>query len=160
MKIELATLEKVPQILDIYAAARAYMRENGNMEQWSGNYPAREDVCSDIEAGHLYLCTEGDEIYGVFCFFEGEEPTYRNIYDGAWLNDKPYGVIHRVAVSKHQRGVAGFCFSYCYGLCENLKIDTHRDNFPMQRALEKNGFVRCGIIYLSGGAERIAYQKI
>ena len=159
MNVELATLEKMPQILDIYAAARAYMRENGNMEQWGGNYPAVEDVRSDIEAGHLYLCTEGDEIYGVFCYFVGEEPTYRSIYGGAWLNDLPYGVMHRVAVARHQRGVASFCFSHCYDLCKNLKIDTHRDNIPMQKCLIRAGFEYCGAVYLPDGTERLAYQK-
>ena len=158
MKIEPATDERVPEILDIYAAARLYMREHGNLEQWNGNYPSREVVCADIEAGQLYLCTEGEEIYGVFCYFEGEDPTYREIFDGAWLNSRPYGVMHRVAVAKHQRGVASFCFSYCLSRCHNLKIDTHKDNFPMQKALEKNGFVRCGIIYLASGDPRIAYQ--
>ncbi|MBE6590044.1 MAG: GNAT family N-acetyltransferase [Ruminococcaceae bacterium] len=159
MNIEVATYERVSEILEIYAAARAYMRENGNMEQWAGNYPSRETVLSDIDAGHLYLCTEEKEIYGVFCYFEGEDPTYREIFDGAWRNDLPYGVMHRVAVAKHQRGVASFCFSYCYDRCRNLKIDTHKDNIPMQRALEKNGFDKCGTIYLESGDPRIAYQR-
>ena len=43
--------------------------------------------------------------------------------------------------------------------CRNLRIDTHRDNYVMQRLLEKNGFVRCGLIDLREGGERIAYQK-
>ena len=158
MKIELATRERVEEILDIYENARKYMRAHGNMEQWNGNYPSREVILADIDAAQLYLCTEADEIYGVFCYFEGEDPTYLKIFDGAWLNDRPYGVMHRVAVAKHQKGVASFCFAYCLGRCHNLKIDTHKDNYPMQRALEKNGFQKCGIIYLASGDERVAFQ--
>jgi hypothetical protein len=30
----------------------------------------------------------------------------------------------------------------------------------MQKSLAKNGFVRCGIIHLANGDERIAYQRI
>ncbi len=77
------------------------------------------------------------------------------------MNDRPYGVIHRIAVSDavRGRGVAGFIFDTCFAKCQNLKIDTHRDNLPMQRALEKNGFIRCGIICLANGDERIAYQR-
>ena len=41
----------------------------------------------------------------------------------------------------------------------NLKIDTHRDNYPMQKSLKKNGFEYCGIIYLADGNERLAFQK-
>lgn len=159
MKIEKATLASLETVLEIYADARAYMREHGNAEQWSGGYPSESILRADIERGNLYLCTEGEEILGVFCYFEGEDPTYGRIDGGAWLNDKPYGVIHRIAVAKHQRGVASFCFDACLARCHNLKIDTHKDNYPMQRSLEKNGFTRCGIIYLENGDERIAYQK-
>ncbi len=31
-----------------------------------------------------------------FAFILGEDPTYQQI-DGAWLNDQPYGTIHRIA---------------------------------------------------------------
>jgi hypothetical protein len=81
------------------------------------------------------------------------------IYDGTWLNNEKYGVIHRIEVKYHGRNIVGFIFNYCYGIIKNLKIDTHRQNLPMQRSLEKNGFKRCSIIYLESGAERIAYQK-
>jgi len=30
----------------------------------------------------------------------------------------------------------------------------------MQRLLEKNGFVYCGIIFLADGSPRLAYQRI
>ena len=159
MQIELAVKSRLEEILAVYASARAYMRENGNLHQWVGGYPSRELLEQDIEAGQLYLCTENGEIYGVFCYFEGEDPTYREIFDGAWLNDRPYGVIHRIAVARHCRGVASFCFAHCLARCHNLKIDTHADNYPMQNALVKNGFSRCGIIHLENGDPRIAYQR-
>ena len=40
----------------------------------------------------------------------------------------------------------------------HLRIDTHKDNIPMQKALEKNGFGRCGMIYTDDGSQRIAYD--
>lgn len=135
------------------------MRENGNLHQWTGGYPSEDVICDDIAKGILHVCTEEGEIVGVFVFFEGEDPTYQKIYEGAWKNDRPYGVIHRIAVAKHCKGVASFCFDYAFSKCGNVKIDTHRDNIPMQRSLMKNGFVRCGIIYLANGDERIAFQK-
>ncbi|MBQ7335880.1 MAG: GNAT family N-acetyltransferase [Clostridia bacterium] len=159
MEIIKASEGLLPEILRIYEDARRYMREHGNAEQWAGGYPQESILRTDIAAGNLYVCAEDSEICGVFCYFEGEDPTYRVIEQGQWLNERPYGVIHRVAVARHRRGVASFCFAWCYARCENLKIDTHRDNLPMQRSLEKNGFVRCGIIHLENGDERIAYQK-
>ena len=161
MNIRKATANDVREILTIYDDARIYMRENGNRAQWTGSYPSESTVRDDIANDTLYVCVEGDTILGVFFFRIGDDPTYLQIYEGQWQNDAPYGVIHRIAVSKnsHGKGVAAFCFAYCYALCGNLKIDTHRDNLPMQRALQKNGFVQCGIIYLASGDARIAYQK-
>ncbi len=161
MHIRKASFDELDTIMSIYDAARAFMRASGNLEQWSGGYPSREIVISDIEAENLHICEENCEILGVFCAFFGNDQTYDKIYDGNWKNDEPYSVIHRIAVAEnaHGRGVAAFCFKYAFSLYGNVRIDTHRDNIPMQRSLEKNGFSRCGIIYLASGAERIAFQK-
>ena len=159
MEIRKAEMGDLPIILEIYADARRYMRENGNLHQWGNGYPSEDLVRADMEQGICHVCMDGGEVVGVFVFFEGEDPTYQKIYDGAWKNDRPYGVIHRIAVAKHCKGVASFCFDYAFSKCGNVKIDTHRDNIPMQRSLLKNGFDRCGIIYLANGDERIAYQK-
>ncbi len=159
--IRRATVDDVGDILSIYESARRFMRETGNMTQWAGNYPSREVVEADIAKEGLYICEEGETILAVFYFAEESDPTYLKIHGGEWLNDMPYAVIHRIAVSEDSRGkgVARFIFDTCFEKCHNLKIDTHRDNVPMQRALEKNGFERCGVIYLLSGDERIAYQR-
>ncbi len=159
MEIRKATTCELDAILEIYAGARRYMREHGNMEQWAGGYPPRELIERDIEQGICHVCVEAGELLGVFCYFYGEDPTYLCIEDGAWLNDRPYGVIHRIASAAHRRGVASACFDWAFARCGNLKIDTHHDNIPMQRSLAKNGFSRCGIIRLANGDPRIAYQK-
>ena len=52
------------------------------------------------------------------------------------------------------------CVSFCAGICPHLRIDTHEDNRIMQRAVEKLGFHRCGIIYVSDGSPRIAYERM
>ncbi len=148
-------------VMKIYEDARAYMRASGNLTQWAGGYPSEAVVRADIEKNSLYLCVEEDDILGVFYFAKENDPTYAVIEGGAWRNSLPYAVVHRVAVSadSHGKGVSGFVFDYCFEQCSNLKIDTHRDNLPMQRALEKRGFAYCGIIHLENGDERLAYQK-
>lgn len=146
-------------IADIYDGAKKYMRATGNLYQWTGNYPSDELILSDIANGELFVCVDGGEIIAVFYFKEGVDPTYVNIYEGEWKNSLPYAVIHRIAVKYQGRGLVKACFDYCFEKCPNLKIDTHKDNIPMQRALAKNGFDYCGIIYLASGDERLAYQK-
>lgn len=159
MQIVHAEMKHLGEVLAIYAAARRYMKENGNPDQWGDGYPPEALVREDILSKNLYLCMDGEDICAVFYYREGEDETYRRIFDGAWQNDRPYGVVHRIAVLRRGRGVAGFCLGECYERCRNLKIDTHADNLPMQKTLEHYGFARCGIIYLPDGSARIAYQK-
>ncbi len=143
----------------IYAEAREYMRSQGNPDQWRDGYPSEEDILRDMAEGASYVCEDSGEVVAVFYYKEGADPAYLNIHEGEWKNALPYAVIHRIAVKHHGRGIVRFCFDECFKLCPNLKIDTHRQNLPMQSALVKAGFEYCGIIYLENGEERLAYQR-
>jgi len=160
MHIIKATMDDLPAILQIYAEAREFMRRDGNPNQWKDKYPLVEIVKRDIDLGFSHLCVDNDEILAVFYFCIESDPTYAKI-DGAWLNDEPYGVVHRIAVRRDVKGVGTFCLNWCLGLCDNLRIDTHEDNRPMRGLLKKLGFTYCGIIWvLDGTEERLAFQKV
>ena len=161
MHIRKAEINDLSDILQIYICARQFMIDTGNPNQWGQINPPPERTKEDINEQNLYVVEEDTEILGVFYYRFGDDPTYTVIYNGSWLNDKPYGVIHRIAVSNKARGkgLAGLCFDFAFSNCRNLKIDTHKDNKVMQKALSKYGFVECGIIHLANGDERIAFQK-
>lgn len=159
MFIRKTELTDLDDVMKIYEDARKYMKENGNPNQWKDNYPGKELIIKDISEGKSYVCIDDGWIAGVFYFGMGPDPTYLNIYEGKWLNDEPYGVIHRIASAKRKKGVATYCLDWCFKKCPNIRIDTHRDNLIMQNFLNKNGFTRCGIIYIDDGSERLAYQK-
>ena len=159
MTIRKTRAVELDRVLQIYADARSFMKANGNPDQWGENYPPEELIREDIARGTSYVCVEGDDILGVFYYAEGNDPTYAYIEGGSWTNDEPYAVIHRIAVAVRGRGVAAACFDYALSRCRNLRIDTHACNLPMQHTLEKNGFCRCGTIYVEDGSPRIAYQK-
>lgn len=153
--------EDMAQVLALYAGARAFMADHGNAAQWGDRYPPQSRIESDLAREIGYVCeADQGELAAAFSFAVDEEPTYRQIFEGAWLSDAPYGVVHRLAVRTGQRGTATFCLAWCFARCGNLRVDTHRNNGPMQGALRKNGYRRCGVIYLKDGAERIAFQKI
>lgn len=95
---------------------------------------------------------------GVFAFIPGEDPTYRYIEDGSWHWNRPYGTIHRLASRGTARGVAKACFDFCREKIPYLRIDTHADNHPMQSAVLRYGFRKCGTIYLTDGSPRIAFD--
>ncbi len=159
MKIRQTVIEDLNQVMQIYADARNFMRENGNPNQWINGYPTAAMIMEDIQDKSSYVCIDNKDIVGVFRFTLGADPTYLHIFEGSWLNDAPYGVVHRIASASHKKGVASYCLNWCFELCKNIRIDTHRDNYIMQNLLNKNGYQKCGIIYLADGAERLAYQK-
>lgn len=157
-----STAEDIDDILSIYESARKFMRENGNMHQWNGAYPSRQTVEEDIANGvsHVVYDTQNEnKNVCVFALIPGPDVTYKKIYDGKWINDKDYFVIHRIAVAEHRKGIASFVFERCLNEHPVLRIDTHKDNIPMRKLLEKNGFEYCGIIHLLSGEERLAFQK-
>ena len=160
MIIRKAKKEDLTEIDLIYKSAKSFMKENGNPYQWSGDYPSAYDAECGIESGTSFICEDGGEVVATFAFGTDGEPTYDKIYEGDWKNHKPYAYIHRIAVKTHGKGIVAFCFNECFKMFPNLKIDTHRDNIPMQKALLRAGFEYCGIIYLENGEERLAYQKI
>ena len=159
MIIRKTRLEDIPAADLIYKNAKDFMRERGNPTQWSGDYPNGNVARDDIDKEIGYVCEDEGEVVAVFAFCIGDDPTYREIYDGRWLDDEPYAYIHRIAVKYHGRGIVDFCFSECFKLYPNLKIDTHEDNLPMQRVLVRNGFSHCGTIYVADGTPRMAFQK-
>ena len=160
MIIRKTTYSDVDAVAEIYESAKKFMRDNGNHDQWNPTYPNKNTVIEDIEAGVGYVCEENGEILATFMFDIGEDETYKTIYDGAWKNDESYAVVHRVAVKKHGCGIVDFCLNECFKKYPNLKMDTHRDNIPMQKVLKRNGFEYCGIIHIATGEERLAYQKV
>ncbi|MBR6558675.1 MAG: N-acetyltransferase [Clostridia bacterium] len=161
--IRAAEIKDVEQLLCIYEKAKGFMRQAGNLTQWTGNYPSRELLLSDIEKGQLF-CEESEDGAIVFCFVlaSGEDPTYGYI-EGSWLSDEPYGTIHRIAKDGSHpmsRGVVSRCVAFALERYSHLRVDTHADNLPMQRAVEREGFRHCGTIYLSDGSPRMAYEFI
>ncbi len=152
-----ATLLDLDEMAKIYASARAFMRASGNHNQWKDDRPDMNEVRRDILSGHSYVIEENACMVAVFSALPSPDPTYSYI-KGAWLNDLPYYVIHKIAKKDATPGILKTAVSFCLEKASDVRIDTHEQNLPMQRALSHLGFVYCGIIYLADGQERNAYQ--
>ena len=160
MEIRKSNPNDINQIMDCIHTARQLMRESGNQIQWTNGYPSRELMLESIQNGFNFLIYENDEVVATFDFIIGDDPNYSFIENGAWLNDEKYGVIHRLASNGKAKGIAQFCFEWCFSQFSNIRIDTHETNVPMQKVLEKLGYEKCGIIYVGDGTPRLAFQKI
>lgn len=158
--IRKSTVNDISTLLALADAGRATMRLNGNMEQWINGYPSLSDFEDDIQRGISYIVEDNGKAIATFVFMPCPEPTYLEIYQGAWLNDEPYHVIHRLASLPQQKGIFDLVMDFCKTKTTNIRIDTHRDNAIMRHLMEKHGFVYCGIVYMMNGDERVAYQKV
>ena len=158
--IRKTTQQDIPAILEIFDIARGYMRQNGNMVQWTGAYPGREDVLEDIRRGEGYVVEEQGEICGVFTLLSRPEPTYAVITDGKWLTKGEYGTLHRVASNGKMRGIVSKAVAFALQYHKVLRCDTHADNQPMQRALKNAGFVHCGTIFMADGSPRMGFERV
>ena len=158
MRVRPATEADLEAVLLIYEGARRFMAQSGNPGQWGTRYPSRETVEADIAGERCYVCEEEGRLYAAFVLVFGEDPTYR-VIDGAWKNDRPYATLHRVASSGEKRGMVDVIVKWAFSRHPNLRGDTHERNLPMRRAFERNGFERCGTIWVEDGTPRIAYQK-
>ena len=150
MNIRPATPADLDRLMEIFDAARRFMAKTGNPNQWINGYPQRGLIADEISRGHCYVCESPEKrTVGTFCFVPSPDPNYAHIEDGAWLDDKPYHVIHRIASDGSEKGIFQACINWCTSRDSNLRADTHADNKVMQHLLEQNGFIRCGIIYVA-----------
>ncbi len=157
LMIRRAEMPDLYRIMKIYKYAREQMIASGNPDQWGYTYPDEELIKDDIKEGHCHvICDEA--IHGVFSVTDGPDETYQVIEKGKWLNDAPYVVIHRIAGDGQAHGILKSAIDYSKGISQNVRIDTHEDNAIMRHLIEKNGFIRCGIIYVRDHSPRIAYQ--
>ena len=152
MKIRATEERDLPAVMEILHQAQAYFKAQG-IDQWQDGYPDEATIRQDIQNGTAYL-VELDE-------------NYTTMVSGQWLTDRPYAVIHRIAVDDKLkgRGIAGWILEQAEYLCrqrgvESLKIDTHQDNTSMRRLLEKQNYHYCGVIQLHRDLSlRVAYEK-
>ncbi len=166
MEFRQAKISDLDQIVEIIELSKKYLKET-KVDQWQDGYPAKEDLRRDIESGNSYVLTNKDEIIATTVISLDGESTYNSIFNGEWITNEEYIVMHRVAVHDKYKGKGIFkeLIKEAESLAINnmifsIKIDTHRDNISMQRAVVKNNFKRCGIIYLENGSERIAFEKV
>lgn len=157
--IRRANKEDIKSIMPIYEAAKKKMRADGNLHQWSDKYPDEETLLNDITRNELYIAHDYEGIYGVFMLSYSGEDTYK-VIQGAWINDEPYAVIHRIASFGKGKNLLEEAIDFAFEKTNNIRIDTHEDNNIMRTLLKKLGFIYTGIIHLKNGDERRAYQLI
>lgn len=156
--IEKGKIEDIEKYLLIYEKARKLMEYIGNNEQWINGYPSKDIILTDIKNGNFYVLKDDKNILAIFSLIEGVDRTYLNIYEGKRINDSTYMTIHRMASSFIKKNVFHDVIEYVKEKTNHIRIDTHKKNVVMQKAILKENFSYRGIIYLENGDPRLAYE--
>jgi len=166
MVFRIATISDINKIMDIIRQAQEYLKGKG-VDQWQNNYPNFDVIRDDIEKRKSYVLETDGKIVATVAVSFNDEKTYEKIYEGKWITENEYAVIHRIAVDSKYKGkrLSSIIISEIEKMCfkkniHSIKVDTHTKNDSMRKMLSNNGFKYCGIIYLENGSERVAYEKV
>lgn len=166
MKFRKTTTSDIKSVMEIITQAQKYFKENG-IDQWQNNYPTADTISDDITNNQSYVLIKDDTIVATVVIAFINEKYYEKIYEGSWKTDGPYAVIHRIAVSDSYKGtgISSILLKEAEQLCmekgiQSIRVDTHEDNKSMQRLLQKNNYIYCGVVYLEHGPKRIAFEKM
>ncbi|MEG0034574.1 MAG: GNAT family N-acetyltransferase [Bacilli bacterium] len=166
----IAQLKDVDNLLPILFDAKRLLKES-HSPQWQNDYPNKTVLIDDILSHHLYIYKEENEILGFAAISTNGDHNYDEIYDGNWLSFfSSYIVIHRLAVKKeaHHKHIGKAFLDFAEELAKSkninsIRVDTHHLNLVMQHLLEKEGYIKVGIIHLLSEKidfKRLAYEKI
>ena len=145
--------DDIQRIMKITNDAKNLLKQNGSL-QWQQGYPNEETFISDINNKSLYGIYENNNLMAYGAYILGKDINYVEI-DGKWdipANEKDLA-IHRVAVDSSCHGKKYGVKILKYGIiyaqklgCITVKVDTHKNNIPMQKCINNSGFVYKGIV--------------
>ena len=169
----------IDAIMEVLEGGKAALKALG-IDQWQGGYPHRSNIEEDVARGESYVLVDeegnAETVLATAMISLQGERIYDAIEGGAWLtstnsSNPRYGVLHRVAVRANcqGRGIGSEFLRQAEAFlrecgAESARIDTHPGNAVMIRLLEKCGYTRCGIVFIThaedGIPDRFAYEKL
>jgi N-acetylglutamate synthase-like GNAT family acetyltransferase len=164
MMIRQATLDDIPQILQLIAQVVPLMNASGNY-QWDENYPNATVFEADIALGQLWIAQLDEQLAGIAAITTSQDPEYAQV---GWDITETAIVTHRLAVNPAIRGkgIAAALLAKAEQVAitneiEVLRIDTNSMNHATQRLFPKLGYVYAGEITLAfrPGLQFYCYEK-
>ena len=151
MMLETARMEDLEAICALYESTCAQMQAAG-LNQWSwGEYPSRDIVREDLEAGRLYVARQASAPICAVAIDQEQEEQYARV---DWLFGTRPGSFHRFAVAGELRGqglgrkVLGEIIQILQGMgCDSLRCDTSAENAAALHLYESQGMRRAGTVH-------------
>jgi ribosomal protein S18 acetylase RimI-like enzyme len=164
MLIRPATLNDIPQIMQLIAGVVPVMRASGNF-QWDDTYPNAAAFEDDIALKQLWVADAGGAIAGVTAITTEQ---YKEYADAGLDTNEAAIVTHRLAVSMDHRkqGIAEALLLQAEKVAIDrgikiLRIDTNTGNQATQKLFPKVGYRFAGEIGLDfrAGMRFYCYEK-
>ncbi|MDB5133835.1 MAG: family N-acetyltransferase [Mucilaginibacter sp.] len=151
MTIRPATLNDIPQIMQLIAEVVPVMNAAGNF-QWDNTYPNASVFENDIALNQLWVADAEGNIAGIAAITTDQEPEYAEV---GWNVNETAIVTHRLAVSARYRGkgIAAQLMQQAEqeaiqrGI-KTLRIDTNSNNKATRQLFPKLGYEFAGEIGL------------
>ena len=161
-----ANLKDMPAMMFMIGQAQAFL-SHLQINQWQNGYPSSVIIEQDIQNGNAWVLEDNNTLIALAVVAFAIEPTYLKIYNGSWLTDGDYAVIHRLTVHEQWKGkgIGTLLFEKIETLAkmrnvQSIRVDTHQDNFIMRKLITKSGYQYCGEIFLEDGQPRLGYEKV
>ncbi|MFA7020551.1 MAG: GNAT family N-acetyltransferase [Bacilli bacterium] len=162
--LRLARLSDISQIMDVVQDAQDFMK-NQNSGQWQDGTPSIATIAEDSMHDRFYVWEEEGNVIGIIALLDYDKD-YDKLVSGQWRFPAPYLAIHRFAVKSkyHSQGIATKMLQAVERIAKErnvktIRVDTHKNNFPMINLLIKNGFAECGEALIEGIKPRITFDK-
>ncbi len=165
-QIRRATKEDLEEVLQLYRQAAEFLKKH-NVDQWQNGYPNQQTFFDDLTKESIHVLCNKERVIGVATILDEIDHNYDVIEKGQWLQDGPYVCIHRITVDNSFKG-AGHAKLFIEKSIDianakgyaSIRIDTHPNNSIMRKFLKRQGFIKCGNIYLETNELRLGYEKI
>jgi ribosomal protein S18 acetylase RimI-like enzyme len=164
MKVRLAKIEDVPEIMELVGHVVPLMLATGNL-QWDHTYPNPAVFERDIALNQLWVLEEEGLIAGIAAITTDQEPEYTNV---GWDLAEPSIVVHRLAVDPAFRGkgIADALMRHSETVARDrgiaiLRVDTNSENAATQKLFPKLGYTFAGETGFSfrPGLRFLCYEK-
>lgn len=159
MKILRATLRHVPAVVRIIDACKDQLHSQGNITQWTEQYPSKDLLKEDIRRGELFAAfaspLEGTRAHlAGLIVIEPAEPDEAH-RDTSWLQEgNPAVFLTRLAVDPpfQNQGIGTRLFDYAerYALAQgvsSIRIDADKNQLKLIQRYEQRGYRRVGTIW-------------
>lgn len=152
--IRKAASKDLDAIMDIVWRTIMLLQSEGN-QQWSEDYPTRDDFVQDISEGTLYVCEVNKTVAGFICCNLTAPAEYASV---VWTaSGSPALFIHRFAVSTdlHRKGIGTALLQKAEAVavskeCKSIRTDTCSLNLRMRALFTTNGYEKMGEVRFKG----------